>query len=520
MVADTSRWSRDNLKSFQDLVALKQNGIRFFVGMQEFNLNDHFHELVLTLGVAINQFFAREQAYKSIINRIERAKKGYPACGKRPWGRIFDGETHTWKVDEAKNKMIEEISRLYLEEDVPFNELGKIYRMNGTNPHKILTKRSGDTWTQRFRNKNCGIDETVTIHIPRLLPEETIRKIRAKCEARRTWEHGKYKYEYLFSRNIRDADTGNALTGTGNSLGRRYYKPFKATKTTPRYMVNANTLESAILRELFMALGNSSLLFDAVFKGNPVSAVADDLTEKKSRLEKKLAVLERERQRYIDAIGAGDDDVPSFMAKLKTKIKALEEEIGKATFDKQSVENQLSTIPVMEEVEMKRKWYGEQLRKKFKEMHCRQLDQRWNEGLFTSGYAFSRLPFEQKKKLINLIFGGHDEGGKRYGIYVKLLHGRPRRYKFEAYGRLGTIDGWVRSRQGDNAIPEEPEYDFDSYIDKRIDKAIGRKIAKVLVEADPELVAAHHSVSGGEFDESKTTYASKRHAYHSLGLHQ
>ena len=40
IVADASRWSRDNRRSKEGLDILRKNGIRFFILTQEFDLND------------------------------------------------------------------------------------------------------------------------------------------------------------------------------------------------------------------------------------------------------------------------------------------------------------------------------------------------------------------------------------------------------------------------------------------------------------------------------------------------
>lgn len=86
IVADISRWSRDNRRNKEDLEILKKNNIKFFVGTKEFNLYEPSQYFMLGMGVEINEFFAKEQAYKSIMNRIERAKRGIPSCGRRPYG--------------------------------------------------------------------------------------------------------------------------------------------------------------------------------------------------------------------------------------------------------------------------------------------------------------------------------------------------------------------------------------------------------------------------------------------------
>jgi DNA invertase Pin-like site-specific DNA recombinase len=91
MVADFSRWSRDNGKSKEYTRILKDKGIRFFVGSREIDLFDPSQAFMLGMSVEVAEFFAREQAYKSIINRIERAKGGYlSSSGRVPYGRVFN----------------------------------------------------------------------------------------------------------------------------------------------------------------------------------------------------------------------------------------------------------------------------------------------------------------------------------------------------------------------------------------------------------------------------------------------
>ena len=70
------------------------------------------------------------------------------------------------------------------------------------------------------------------------------------------------------------------------------------------------------------------------------------------------------------------------------------------------------------------------------------------ESHFTSGHTLEELPFEDKRKLLKLIFGGRDEDGARYGIIVNCLGVKPKRFKFEAYGRLGNLDGWIEPGNG------------------------------------------------------------------------
>ena len=54
------------------LKSLKKNGIRFFVGTKEFDLFSPQDALFLGMAMEMNEFFSQEQAYKSLLNRINR----------------------------------------------------------------------------------------------------------------------------------------------------------------------------------------------------------------------------------------------------------------------------------------------------------------------------------------------------------------------------------------------------------------------------------------------------------------
>jgi hypothetical protein len=126
------------------------------------------------------------------------------------------------------------------------------------------------------------------------------------------------------------------------------------------------------------------------------------------------------------------------------------------------------------------------------------MEQLWratNMASFTNGGAFRQLPFAQMKKIINLIFGGHDETGRKYGIYLKMIPGQRRSYKFVAYGRLGNIDGWIQSRKDD-------PFTWWDATSPDLDEATGKKIAEEVIKGNPELVSLSPEPCTGE-----STYA-------------
>jgi DNA invertase Pin-like site-specific DNA recombinase len=487
IVTDTSRWSRDSKKNAEYIEILKQNGIRFFTRIQEYDLYDPSHELFLTIGIAMNQFYAKEQNGKSTDNRIEIALSGCPSCGKKPWGRIFhktDKKIGVWAIDEDKQKMIEEIARLYLEEGLSFADLQKRFNMNGSNIHKILTKRCGDVWIQRFKKKIRGevvVTECAT-KVPRLLPEKTIQAIKDKCEARRTWDHGPSKYKYLFNRIIFDQETGYALSGTPNSKGQRYYKTYKESRN--QYMLNAAILEISVTETLFEALGRNEIIYKAVFDGN-------DSMKNNEKFKKKIAVKTKELERVekqlskvsqiVDRLSG--EEIPFFLEKETSKLRDLEKERSDLKFEIGAMTNELQCSPTREEIEAKREQVNRDIARAIEYTH------------FENGGAFEDLLFEDKQRIMKLIFGGKDEMGKRYGIYIEPIPGTPKKYSYEAYGRLGKIYGLLESRTG-----ECDSQDLYRSISTSEDEYLLGKISTIAKDSG-RLYYPH-------LGEDKTTYAS------------
>jgi DNA invertase Pin-like site-specific DNA recombinase len=464
IVTDISRWSRDNEKNKRYLRILRQNHIRFFVGAREYDLYDPTQSSIIGLFVEMGELYASEQSKKSIENRIERAKRGFPSCGKRPYGRRFSKEPCKWEVDEEAKKKIEEIARLYLEEDTSWNVLGKKFGMNGTNLHKILTRRCGDTWEISFVKKDLGINETVTVKIPPLLPDSTIRNIREKSLARRIYEHGSIKYEYLLGRKIFDADTGYALTGTPNAKGVRYYRPF--TGSTRCYLVNADVLEDAVWDALMEVLSNNRSLRQAVFEGNSLEKVMTELEKRKD-----VCNSEREsvKKKMLNITKAIENFEGENVKSLVSRLKDLEKRDSDFELEIQTINDRLNSLPTEQEIIDKRAWLN-------------QLLQRVKESYYDSGNALNSLPFKEKKKIINLVFGGKDETGKRYGIFIKPLYGKPKKYRFEAYGRLGSIDGWFESRTG----KASSFYDSDVFFKQN--ETVNKGTAAIVIKNFPELI--------------------------------
>lgn len=115
IVYDPSRWSRDNRLSKDGLSILKENGIRFFCGATEYNLFDPQATLFLGMSTEMNEYFALEQARKSLLSRIARAKNNMPSTGRLPYGRSYDRKTNRWGIDSEKQQKIVWAADQYLQ---------------------------------------------------------------------------------------------------------------------------------------------------------------------------------------------------------------------------------------------------------------------------------------------------------------------------------------------------------------------------------------------------------------------
>ncbi len=486
-ITDTSRWSRDNKTSKKYLEILQENKIRFFVGSKEFDLSNYTDCFFLGMSAEIAEYFANEQNYKSLINRIERAKKGCPSCGKLPYGRKYD-EKSGWSIDPEKQKIVFKMAQLYLN-GTGFPELSKIFKMNASNIHKILTKRSGSTWYQKFRSKRLGINETVPTQIPELLPDGMIAEIIKKCKERKTWNSKSKKNEYLFSRIIFDFDSGRALTGTANCRGQRYYKPYGINGH--RYQINADVLESAILNELFEIISCKHSFIESVFIHNPTNRIREELSQKKQNKHKQLTSIEKKIANIMKFIEEADGCLTNSKT-IANQLDTLEREMQTLREEIISIKSLLENLPSEDDLEKKRLEINDGLKK----AHL--------NSYLSSGVPLMKLSFEKKRELIKMFFLGKDYQGKKFGIYIRHIPGLPRKYRFEAYGAFGNINGFIKPR-----IRESFAFsDLNMWTKEQ--KQISAVAAKFVLESDTDLI--HSNV--------KEHLLSECHAYNSFCIHQ
>jgi site-specific DNA recombinase len=426
IVAHPDRWSRDNSVSRQGLEVFRDHGIRFFAGATEYDLFNPDHEMYLGISAVIGQFQSRNQMRKSLINRINRAKRGIPTCGKLPFGRIFvrseNGQTGHWDVDPEKQKIIQDCAKRYLAGE-GLEDLANEYRVNMTNLHKVLTKVSGTKWEIRFASKVLNIDEIVSLEIPRLLPDKIIAAIRARCESNRTFTRGHIKYQYLFSRIIRCAHCGYAMFGQTNHNKHRYYRHAHATRVRKcpgpevKCWVSAEELEDVVMRHLFETFGNPVAVAKAIEDATPNDEKIQEALRLRERKQDDLVKAKDGLQRILELVIKGvisDEDTVLKVGKQKAKIQAIEEGVAR-------LEEKLSHIPAVEKIKPAAQTIAGQFR-------VFASGRSWRSD---ANRSFDKMTYEEKRKLCQMVFGRRSRHNQEIGVSIRWITSKKWRYRIE-----------------------------------------------------------------------------------------
>ena len=395
------RWSRDNLSSEQGLKILKDNHIKFFVRTKEYDLFNTSDYFIIAMYVLMGRTQAIEQSRKSILNKIHRAKQGKPTCGRLPYGRTYT-KKQGWGINNEKQKIIEDAARRYLEGEC-LDFIAESYKMNRSNLNKILKRRSGDTWSQKFRSKRCNIYETVITNIPRLLSEEIITKINQRSEGNKTYTHGQSKNKYLLSRMIFCEECGHPSSGTPNHNhnGKLYYRHSNDCGCKSFNYIPADIIENAVMDDIFQMLGDLPRIEQATKDAIPDLKERDELKRKIEQDEKDLIKIKKMKEKLLDLAENGklpDDEIKERMDKHRETETLLRSKID-------SGKSKLKNIPSEKDIKMRSGILLRLTRNILKRK--KHLDE--------------EMTFDDKRKLLQNVFGGKDADGKRYGVYIRKL---------------------------------------------------------------------------------------------------
>ena len=478
MVADISRWSRDNEKSEAGLKSLRRNGVRFFVLGTEHDLENPEAELALSMFSTINRYLARTQNKKAADNRLARLRRGCPANGALPYGRTFDKGTETWGVDPDARKKIQAVAKRYIAGD-SLTAMGQEFQHSTSSLWRALVKQSGPefvvTWNkpdperrERLRHRAGNTEDLVKKHrrrakqvhervkeieledrfifiitVPPLLDDETLEKVRQVADRRRKGR-GKRVNKYLLGGYVFCAECGLSFCGQTQKGSYRYYRHHPGGKINPDkcpqnwMVVKANELEEAVLLHLFATLGNPAKIQRAIEAANPDAEAQEDARQeiegKLGELKKIDVAMERLVKAVADGVLEGDDvrrrkdRLVDEADAIKARIQALKEIIADAPTPaavKTAAKHLAKSSPL-----------AASLRKNVK----RRASVRSAMGR----EELERMTYEDKKALVDLFFSGNAPDNSPFGVYVTRgddyrYRGRNPSWKFEIRGRF-TIE--------------------------------------------------------------------------------
>jgi len=420
IIDDMSRWSREVVKSVQAFEVLRNNGIRFFIRQAEQDLFEPESDVVRKMTTVMHEFSAMQNILKSINVRIEKAKKGHPASGYKPVGRLFDKKTKVWSVDdEVQNKMIW-AAESYID-GMPIDEVVK--QVSGFNSGRLLrnalVKNSGDSYTQKINVAKFNIDFEVETKIPRLLEDTLIEAVKERARENKKYNGGANKREYLFSNIIYCGNCGEPLSGHSarpehrDKAYRYYYKKGHECYRT----INADMIEESIMVHVYSAFGDIESIEKSLdMVGAPSKNKRDALQTELKTIKKELDKINDGKEKILKQIMEGHlsgSDVKKWMDKLKLQESRK--------IDRQkNIKMKLKSIPTIEENETKK-----------------QLLKQISMDVFKSESHFKDMSFDDKQKMLRALFNGSDADGRQYGIYLKRDNDQ---WTYEIYGNLNLID--------------------------------------------------------------------------------
>lgn len=445
MVADPSRWSRDNVANETGLDVLRDNGIRFFVLGMEFNLYDPMHRHMLATHAGMNKLTALLQKQKSLLNRIERAKRGVPTTGKLPFGRAFDTDTGKWSIIPEAKRQMEDVAKRYLA-GVPMGKLAEEYGCNHSTLHKNLMHRCGTKWEMEFKAKDLNISETVTITIPRLLPEATIQACQARAARNKTFS-GTKKFNYLLGGFVYCGHCGYMMNGQTNHNKLRYYRHTGRNGAKAcdcgedaRPWVRAEEVEDAVMSLLFETFGNPEALARAIEEATPNAKELGELRKRTAFVHEEIGRVAAGRDRVVALVAKGrltDAQVDTELDKLEARDAKLREELA-------VLEDQINNQPTPELMAALADRAARGFRGTYR--NAKQVAKRRLADM-----AIDEISYDDARAMVMDVFDGKRPDGRPCGIYITNVPGQKRhrhkRWRFTVHGKV--IEGYTGTTNPD-----------------------------------------------------------------------
>jgi DNA invertase Pin-like site-specific DNA recombinase len=432
IVAYADRWSRDNAKSKEGLDAFRKHRIQFFVGSMEMDLFDPQVKFILGMHAEVGEFIAGQQNKKSLESRIERARRGIPSGGRKPWGRIYDRKTEQWSIDTEKQSQLKEIAKRYLDGDTLEN-LAKEYGWHCGNLRETLRDRAGDTWTLRFRSKTLNIDETAVIAVHRLLDQKTIQDVRDRLVANRTHLRGRPINDYLLNGHVFCAACGFSMTAQP-AKSYFYYRHSRwaldRCPLKPLPFVPAKQLEEEVVHQLFKTLGNPAAIRRSIKASVPD---CDEAIKRRARVQDDLDGVVKSRERVLALVAK---DVVT-MEQAEAQLRGIRERETTLRKELDRLEVLLANVPTEDDL----RCYVERIETSIGPQIF-VIDEEGNERIGGNDvHSWVYMGRDDERKMLQAVFAGALVDGRKAGVYVYPLgKHRPHRQKKWGFTIRGRLD--------------------------------------------------------------------------------
>lgn len=367
-------------------------------------------------------------AEQFLENRIAKARKGIPTSGTLPFARTFNKETGQWGLDEEAARLLRWVADEYLR-GKSLQDLAKVLRtrhglpLGYPNLLEVLKNRCGDTWSINFKG-----EDPITYKVPRILDEETIRRVRERIAHNRI-ENRKDVQKYVLTGFIRCETCGWSLSGqtqvTSRGTQYQYYKhpSGKHKSCKSRFSAPLGLMENAIFRTIFENTVDAPAFERAIAESLPDERLIKSLEEQVKAKEKELKRIGKELDTLVDAVLSGTLAKETIRGREQTLLKAKEEVVEEL----EDTRAKLRSMPDLDEAKAE----AERVRRQLLEH-------------YGSEERLQAMSFDEEKQLLHWLFDGKDQHGTPYGIYV-TKRGRDE-FDYLLYGRITGL----RTMKGDD----------------------------------------------------------------------
>jgi DNA invertase Pin-like site-specific DNA recombinase len=423
-----SRFGRNARELLDNYHELQEAGVELRSISEGIDFGNRYGKAILGMLAIVAELENDIRTETMLEGRIATARDHKPATGRGIIGRTFNEETQRWELDWEVVPYIQWAANGYLsgelksmwEIKVALEERGIYWSEQKVS--RTLAERCGDTWTVKFK----GEEPITYTNIERILDDVTIERIHEQIAFNRTNNRMGVK-KYVLSGYLFCKKCGRNLTGSnqvkkeaGNTYW--YYNHPSAKKTQCHITtLNLKEVESSVFRTIFEFTSDWPSFEKAIADSLPDESVRETLKSNIKHAQRQLDEIHGELNNISQAIAKGSNPETH----LRTEQELYERrEMAQRQFELYA--GQLDALPDAETVKREAETIRIQLFEKYVDSPDR----------------INEMTYEEKRQLLHWLFGGRDETGRRYGIYINAVgKGKDKSIEMHYHGKIGEFKG-------------------------------------------------------------------------------